>query len=51
MTICSRQIYIGNLHPETTTEELCNCIRGGMLAQIRYMPDKHIAVSSLISWF
>lgn len=39
------QIYIGNLHPETTTEELCNCIRGGMLAQIRYMPDKHIAVS------
>lgn len=39
------QIYIGNLHPETTTEELCNCIRGGMLAQIRYMPEKHIAVS------
>jgi hypothetical protein len=41
----NRTIYIGNLHPETTTEELCNCIRGGMLAQIRYMPDKHIAVS------
>lgn len=43
------QIYIGNLHPETTTEELCNCIRGGMLAQIRYMPDKHIAVRPIFS--
>lgn len=27
------KIYMGNLHPETTTEELCNAVRGGMLAQ------------------
>lgn len=38
------QIYVGNLHPETSLDELCNAIRGGMLAQIRYMPEKHIAV-------
>lgn len=31
-----------NIHPETTTEEICNTIRGGILQQIRYIPDKHI---------
>ena len=41
----NRTVYIGNIHPETTTEELCNAIRGGMLQTIRYMQDKHIAVS------
>ncbi len=31
--------------PETTPEDLCNAIRGGVLQSIRYMQDKHIAVS------
>jgi len=42
----NRNIYLGNLGPKTTTEELCNNIRGGMLQQIRHMHDKNIAVSS-----
>ena len=45
----NRTVYLGNIHPETTTEELCNAIRGGMLQTIRYMQDKHIAVSGALS--
>ena len=40
----NRTVYLGNIHPETSTEDLCNAIRGGVLQSIRYMPDKHIAV-------
>lgn len=43
----NRTVYLGNIHPETTTEDLCNAIRGGVLQSIRYMQDKHIAVSRL----
>ncbi len=41
----NRTVYLGNIHPETSTEDLCNAIRGGVLQSIRYMQDKHIAVS------
>ncbi len=41
----NRTVYLGNIHPETSTEDLCNSIRGGVLQSIRYMQDKHIAVS------
>ena len=44
----NRTIYLGNIHPETTTEDLCNAIRGGVLQSIRYMQDKHIAVCSAL---
>ena len=40
----NRTVYLGNIHPETSTEDLCNAIRGGVLQSIRYMQDKHIAV-------
>ena len=40
----NRTVYLGNIHPETTTEDLCNAIRGGVLQSMRYMQDKHIAV-------
>jgi len=40
----NRTVYLGAIHPETTTEDLCNAIRGGVLQSIRYMQDKHIAV-------
>lgn len=43
----NRTVYLGNIHPETTTEDLCNAIRGGVLQSIRYMPEKHIAVRHL----
>ncbi|KAJ7759289.1 hypothetical protein B0H14DRAFT_3165891 [Mycena olivaceomarginata] len=39
----NRTVYLGNIHPETSTEDLCNAIRGGVLQSIRYMADKHIA--------
>jgi len=42
----NRTVYLGNIHPETTTEDLCNAIRGGVLQSIKYMTDKHIAVST-----
>ena len=39
-------IYLGNIHPETIAEDLCNAIRGGALQSIRYMQDRHIVVRS-----
>lgn len=45
----NRTVYLGNIHPETTNEDLCNSIRGGVLQSIRYMQDKHIAVSFPLS--
>lgn len=41
----NRNIYLGNLMAGTTTEELCNNIRGGQLQHIKHMQDKNIAVS------
>ncbi|WWD16164.1 hypothetical protein CI109_100589 [Kwoniella shandongensis] len=44
----NRTIYLGNIHPDTTLEELCNNIRGGMLQQIRFFQDKHIAFVTFV---
>ncbi|KAG6820064.1 hypothetical protein H0H93_005687 [Arthromyces matolae] len=44
----NRTVYLGNIHPDTTTEELCNAIRGGVLQSIRYMADKHIAFVTFV---
>ncbi|KAH0588544.1 hypothetical protein H2248_004374 [Termitomyces sp. 'cryptogamus'] len=44
----NRTVYLGNIHPETTTEDLCNSIRGGVLQSIRYMADKHIAFVTFV---
>ncbi|KAJ7648107.1 hypothetical protein FB45DRAFT_975450 [Roridomyces roridus] len=44
----NRTVYLGNIHPETTTEDLCNAIRGGVLQSVRYMADKHIAFITFI---
>ncbi|KAK9711593.1 hypothetical protein K7432_007727 [Basidiobolus ranarum] len=44
----NRTIYLGNIHPETTCEDICNVVRGGILHQIRFMTDKHIAFISFI---
>lgn len=46
----NRTVYLGNIHPETSTEDLCNAIRGGVLQSMRYMQDKHIAVRHLSPW-
>ncbi|GAA5932478.1 hypothetical protein JCM3775_005930 [Rhodotorula graminis] len=44
----NRTIYLGNIHPEVTAEEICNIIRGGILQQIRYIPDKHICFVTFV---
>jgi hypothetical protein len=44
----NRTVYLGNIHPETSSEDLCNAIRGGVLQSIRYMADKHICVRSTV---
>ncbi|RCI13871.1 hypothetical protein L249_7968 [Ophiocordyceps polyrhachis-furcata BCC 54312] len=44
----NRTIYLGNIHPETTLEEICNVVRGGLLHHIRYIPDKHICFVTFI---
>jgi len=41
--LSQRTVYLGNLHPETTMEELCNVIRGGGLENIKIIPDRGIA--------
>lgn len=46
--VANRTIYLGNIHPDTTCEEICNVIRGGILSHIRYMPDKHIAFVTFV---
>lgn len=49
-TAANRTVYLGNIHPETTIEEMCNTIRGGALQSVRYLADKHIAVRTLFSF-
>ena len=51
MQSLNRTVYLGNIHPETTPEDLCNAIRGGVLQSIRYLQDKHIAVCFYFSGF
>lgn len=44
----NRTIYLGNIHPDTSTEDICNAVRGGVLQTIRYMPEKHIAFVTFV---
>ena len=39
---------VGNLHPDTTCEDICNTIRGGILQEMRYIPDRHICFVSFV---
>lgn len=44
----NRTVYLGNIHPETSIEEICNVVRGGLLHHIRYIPDKHICFVTFV---
>ncbi|KAF9412646.1 hypothetical protein BGZ94_000975 [Podila epigama] len=44
----NRTLYLGNIAAETTCEDICNHIRGGILNSIRYFPNKHIAFVSFV---
>ncbi|KAG4301491.1 hypothetical protein PCK1_002417 [Pneumocystis canis] len=47
--IGNRTVYLGNIHPETTTEEICNIVRGGILHHIKYFPEKHICFVTFVN--
>jgi RNA recognition motif-containing protein len=44
----NRTIFLGSLHPETTTKDICDVIRGGILQDIKYKQDKGIAFVTFI---
>lgn len=44
----NRTLYLGSVHPETTIEEICNVVRGGLLHNIRYIPEKHICFITFV---
>ncbi|GAA5805406.1 hypothetical protein HPULCUR_010922 [Helicostylum pulchrum] len=46
--MANRTIYLGNIHPDTTTEDICNAIRGGILSQLKFIPEKHIAFITFV---
>lgn len=41
----NRCLYIGNLPDDATTTDICEAIRGGLVLSVKYMADKHCAVS------
>lgn len=44
----NRTVYLGSVHPETTIEEICNVVRGGLLHSVRYLPEKHICFVTFV---
>src|SRR5437870_5509981 len=44
----NRTVYIGNIHPDTTCEELCNVIHGGILEDICFIPKRQIAFATFV---
>ena len=44
----NRTIYLGNLHPDSTIEEICNVVRGGILQNIRLINDRHVCFITFI---
>lgn len=44
----NRTVYLGSVHPETTIEEICNVVRGGLLHHIKYIPEKHICFVTFV---
>ncbi|OUM54894.1 hypothetical protein BVG19_g4343 [[Candida] boidinii] len=46
--IGNRTVFLGSLHPDTTAEEVCNNVRGGMLEKIRIFPERNICFITFI---
>ncbi|KAF9018930.1 hypothetical protein BDZ89DRAFT_1073462 [Hymenopellis radicata] len=44
----NRTVYLDNIHPETSTEDLCDSIRGGVLQSIHYVQDRHTAFVTFV---
>jgi len=44
----NRTVFLGSLNPETVTKDICDVIRGRILQDIKYKPDKGIAFVTFI---
>ena len=45
----NRSIYLGNLHPKTTIEEIANNVRaGGLVESINYHPEKRVCFITFV---
>ncbi|ODV94006.1 hypothetical protein PACTADRAFT_51744 [Pachysolen tannophilus NRRL Y-2460] len=44
----NRTVYLGNLHPDSTIEEICNVVRGGILQNVRLISERHVCFITFI---
>lgn len=44
----NRTVYLGNLHQESSVEEICNVVRGGLLQSIRFLKERHVCFITFI---
>ncbi|KAM9907056.1 hypothetical protein OXX79_001197 [Metschnikowia pulcherrima] len=44
----NRTVYLGNLHQESSVEEICNVVRGGLLQNIRFLKERHVCFITFI---
>lgn len=44
----NRTVYLGNLHQDSTVEEICNVVRGGLLQSIRFLSERHVCFITFI---
>lgn len=46
--IGNRTVYLGNLASNTTFEDICNKIRGGIIEKLKLFPEKRVAFISFV---
>ncbi|CAI5760627.1 unnamed protein product [Candida verbasci] len=44
----NRTVYLGNLHQDSSIEEICNVVRGGLLQSIRFLKERHVCFITFI---
>lgn len=44
----NRTVYLGNLHQDSSVEEICNVVRGGLLQSIRCLKERHVCFVTFI---
>ncbi|KAI9364464.1 hypothetical protein DFJ73DRAFT_619984 [Zopfochytrium polystomum] len=44
----NRTVYLGGVHAEAVTKDICDVVRGGILQNVKYMPEKNIAFVKFI---
>lgn len=46
--IGNRTIFLGNIHPDVSTEDICNSVRGGLVQKVKHIKDKHICFITFV---